>query len=674
MKHTFSILILICIQFGAKAQLIENAYEWAAEVIESMAMESEDADYSYIIEDLVKLYQNPINVNTSEREELEKIPFLTDIQIEAFLFHRYTNGIFNSIYELQTVEGFNRTLIEQLQPLIYFGEVQTAPRKHYIRGDLFLRTRFTLETPKGYIGNSENPAPYQGNKLLYYSRFEINPLRNLDIGFVTENDPGEPMFSNDIKTFDFLSGYVSWKPDKFVKQIIVGQYKISAGQGLVLQTGMFAGKSSNASSIRNRYGGFRTSLSTNEYSGMSGVLLSLGSKRFTVTPFLSVQKRDGRLAEDADGNIYLSGLRTDGYHRTAREIETRHNTREDVLGVQLKYSFKRLVVEAGHVEYRLQYPLIPDMQPYNHYYFRGKQNGNSWLALEGGIRNIHLFSEIAFNKSIDPALWLGLLTSPANRFNWALSYRRIPLGFDAPLSAPLAESSQGAGESGFYSGIDIELPLQLTLSTYIDYFKFKWLRYQLNAPSDGYDAMANLKYKPNRIWETNVRFRHKEKGVNLPTETPEYPTGIRKQTQLRIQTRVSPSAAWRFTTHLDFNKVDIEGRTIPNGVYVSQEVRYQNPNNKWNAVLRYGMIDAEDYESRFYIYEPDVLYSFNVPMYYGKGSRIITMVKYTVLPKFDIWLRYSQWHYYNRSTISSGNNEINSNISNEFRIQLRKRF
>ena len=674
MKYTTLTLILFAFLSIIKAQNQEDIYEWAADIVESMAEELEEGDYSYLIEDLVRLTYEPININTANRDDLGKIFFLKDKQIESLLFHRHTNGIFHTIYELQTVEGFNRNLIEMLEPLIYFGEITTAPKKHFFRGDLFLRTRFTIETPRGFTNYNNNPPAYKGYKQMYYTRFEASPLRNVSMGFVAKNDPGEPMFSKNIPTFDFVSGYISWKPNKFVKQIILGQYKISGGQGLVLQTGMITGKTGNAASIRNRNTNFRHALSTSEVTGMNGLILSLGNDKFSINPFVSIQNRDGRLRKDSIEGDYIIGLRTDGYHRTASELETRHNTREDVFGVQMRYFTKYFTFEAGHFEYRLQYPVVPDESYYNQYYFSGKQNGNSWFSVEGGLNNIFLFSEIAFNESLHPAIWAGLLTSPANRFNWVVSYRYIPVDFVAPLGNPFAESPRGSGESGFYSGIDIELPYNLVASAYIDYFKFKWLRYQIKAPSNGYDASIYLTHKPTRTWENLLRLRYKEKGINLPTDDNSFPVGKREQTQLRLQTRFTPNKEWTFTTRLDFCKVEIQGKEIPNGIYMAQEIRYQPPNGKWYAQLRYGIVDSEDYETRFYIYEPDVLYSFNVPMYYGQGHRIIAMLKYTIMPKLDVWLRYGQWHYYNRTTISSGNNTINSNMLNEFRFQIRKKF
>ncbi len=673
-KAAVILIILVTGLTKIQGQTLEDMYNWASEIVESMAGESEDQDYSYLIEDLVKIYQNPIDINKASRQDIEPIIFLNGIQIENLLYHRHNNGPFFSILDLQVIEGFNRQILEWLEPLIYFSAPQPRKKSFRPRGDLFVRTRFTVETPAGYTPSGDKPRAFLGDKYLLYSRFETSLAPGLEAGLITEKDQGEDIFNSQVSTMDFISGYISWKPDKFLRQIIIGQYRISGGQGLALQTGMGTMKSSLTTTIRNRTNGFRPSLSANEYSGLSGVLMSFGNHNFSISPFFSSRYRDGHLSTDENGNTFITSLKTDGYHRTASELAARKTTREDVYGVQMKYFFNKLTVEAGHLEYNLEFPLVPSVKPYSQYYFSGNHNRNSWLAVEGGIGNAYLFSEMAFNNSFDPAIWSGVLFSPGGNVAMAMSYRRIPVEYIAPLGVPFSESSSGSGESGFYAGMQIDLPAKLILNAYIDYFKFNWLRYRLDAPSDGYDFLTNLTYKPGRRWENSLRYRHREKMVNVARSGADFPVGVRTQNQVRFQTRFNPDKVWSFTTRIDYHKVTIPGENIPSGFFLGQEIKYSHPGDKWNLITRYGIIDVEDYETRIYVYEPDVLYSFTTPAYYGVGSRWILMGKWTIIKNLDLWARYSWWHYSNREEISSGNTLIDSNEVREVRLQIRKKF
>lgn len=678
MRLLLVILMVVICSGLMRAQSEENFRLWAADVIENMAASTEDElDYSFLIDDIMKLYYQPLNINTAQREDLQRIFFLSDAHIEALLFQRYQVGTFWSVYELQAVEGFNRQIIEWLEPLIVFEPAQSAQvRKFRSRGDLFVRTQWTMETPRGYKAVADNPPPFQGDKMKYYSRMEWQPARAIEIGFVTEKDPGEPMFDSNIATMDYFSGYLSWKPERFLQQIIVGQFRMSSGQGLALQTGMAPRKSNMTTSIRNRSANHRPSLSVNETGGLSGVLVNLGTSGFRITPFVSVKQIDGRLSENEAGEIIIASLKTDGYHRTLTELSQRRNVQEVAVGFMGKVHLGRLILEAGHLEYRLEYPLLPEPRPYNIYYFRGNQMRNSWLACQGSVSNVFLFSEMALSASSTPAVTGGaLFAAGGGMANMSLGYRYFPVDYSAPFGAPFSESGNAAGETGVYAGLELALPAGFLLNAYLDYYQHEWLKYQTRAPSNGYDFLGLLTYRPKRTWESGLRYRYKEKTVNLSTATPDFPVGVQKQHQVRLQTRMSPDASWTFTTRVDCHFVNAPNKTDAEpGFYLAQDVRYRSPDGKWNIITRYALMNVDEYENRIYAYEPDVLYSFSTPAYYGRGSRWIVMGKWTVMRKTDLWLRFAQWHYTNRETIGSGNLTINSNVARECRIQIRKRF
>ena len=669
-------IVLIFFVSEITAQVEEDIRIWASEIIENIAADAEEeGDYSFLLDELVRLSYSPILINQANREDLEAIPFLNDQQIEALLFRRYQLGGFYSIYDLQMVKDLNQQTIEWLAPLILFDKSEVVRKwKHKPRGDLFVRAQSLVENPVGYQERPDGTTPYQGDRLKLYSRLQIMPLRNVELGLVTEKDPGEAAFTNEVKTMDFVNGYISWEPKGFIKQIIVGQYRMRAGQGLVLQTSMPARKSSMATSIRNRYASYRPSLSVAESGGLKGAMVALGNSTFTVTPFVSYQKRDATLGEDENGETIITSLKTDGYHRTQTEISNRRTTGELIYGGQLKYYLGRFILDAGHLEYELEHPLIPKWQPYNNFYFNGDHKRNSWLAADGTLMNVHLFTEVAYDYSAQPAVWSGLSYVIGGHTNLAMAYRRIPKDYFAPLGAPLTESGNPSGEAGFYVGMEASLPGRITLATYLDYFEYSWLKFQTKAPSNGYDFLAELKHRPSYGWENTIRYRHKEKSVNQVIQEPHSPIVEQKKDQFRIQTRYSSGSGWRFTTRVDFNWVDELGRDAPVGVFLSQDVRFKSQSGKWTWIARYAVMDTQDYETRVYAYEPDVLYGFSIPAYYGQGTRWLAMVTWSALPSVDVWLRYARWHYTDRDIIGSGNNAIEGNVSNELKMQVRWKF
>ena len=65
--------------------------------------DSEEINWDYKIEELSERIQQPVNLNTATKEQLEQLPFLSDIQIENLLAYVYIHGQMQTIYELQLV-------------------------------------------------------------------------------------------------------------------------------------------------------------------------------------------------------------------------------------------------------------------------------------------------------------------------------------------------------------------------------------------------------------------------------------------------------------------------------------------------------------------------------------------------------------------------------------------
>jgi hypothetical protein len=653
------------------AQDYDNLEHWAENIAAEYAQETEQEDIALLIEDLLSLTKHPLNINNASREDLERIFFLTDLEIENILYKRYINGPFLTIYELQAVEGLDVKTIKLLQPLIRFGPVETSPGKIRIWGDAFLRSMYQLEKAEGFRKNSEGIRPFAGDPVKLYNRIEITTNRGLSAGLIAEKDPGEPMFANEIKTFDLLTGYLHYQNKKgWIKEAGVGNYQISAAQGLVVQSGMPQRKSSMTTSIRNRRSPFRPSLSASEYSGMNGGYFTIGFERFTFSPFFSLKKRDGRLAADSS---CISSLREDGLHRTSAELEQRHNTTELAAGGRISYTGKWIDVEAGHLYYRLDKPLCPEVKPYNQFYFNGKENRNSWLSYVISQRRWLLFGEIAFDQFTHPAFYHGIIWGAAPGFSLVLGHRTIPVKYHAPLAAPMTESSSFAGESGLYSGIKWELPLRITISSYFDYYRFKWLKFNADAPSSGFDWMGVIEKDFDNDATLYIRYRHREKPTNIAYNSAENSVVDIKSDQIKGQFRQKLTGGWQFTTLLQWHFVNIDNNR-ETGNMLSQDIKWKNTKENFTATLRYALFNSSDYSARMYAYEPDVLYMFSVPAYSGRGSRYLLLINYKIMNNLHLWLRCARWKYDDRDETGTGYQLVRSDKKTTLTAQIRVKF
>jgi hypothetical protein len=90
--------------------------------------------------------------------------------------------------------------------------------------------------------------------------------------------------------------------------------------------------------------------------------------------------------------------------------------------------------------------------------------------------------------------------------------------------------------------------------------------------------------------------------------------------------------------------------------------------------MRLQYFESDSYNSRLYAYESDVLYYYAVPAFYDKGIKYYLNIKYTILKKTSLWIKWAQYIYNNTTAIGSGLDEIAGNKKSEIRILLSANF
>ncbi len=124
-----------------------------------------EGDFSVLYGDLTYFAENPINLNHTSKDELEKLRLLSDMQIENLLFYIYVNERMETIYELQLVEGMDVFTIELLLPFSFKLELPDAASTKYRFKDILTYgkhqfiARFdgTFEKKQGYRPAEKTP-------------------------------------------------------------------------------------------------------------------------------------------------------------------------------------------------------------------------------------------------------------------------------------------------------------------------------------------------------------------------------------------------------------------------------------------------------------------------------------------------------------------------------------
>lgn len=687
-RLTLTLLFVLAV-FTLKAQVEDEqkTSETLEETLENITESMEDeVDFTEFAELFERLRNNPINLNKTTFDELKKIPFLTDIQIFNLLEHMRKYGNLATIYELQTVEGFTPRTIENILPFVVvtsdFQKRKVTPGEIFSNGkhQLFVRYSQILQEQKGYSDISEEDlaaspnSRYLGSPVKLYSRYRFTYYNSLSVGVTAEKDPGEEFFRGSQKQgFDYYSVHFWMRDISIFKTLAIGDYNLSFGQGLGLWTGLGFGKSSDIATIKKNGRGIMPYTSVEENNFLRGGAASFGLGDFEIYGFFSYKKRDANLVVVSDTldseEYYFTSLNATGLHRTPSELEKKNVLTEQLYGGRIEYKSYRF--QAGATGYLTAYehPLNRNLSSYNKYEFNGQQLFVMSADYNYIRRNMNLFGEIARSDNGGLAILQGMLITPAPNLSLGLNYRNYQKEYQSLYASGFAESSKTANEQGLYIGIESRLHPKWTLNGYVDVFSFPWLRYRVDAPSNGHDMLAQLTYRHSRTALIYFRYRQKNKYLN-GTESPIRNIVLTEKNNYRIHAQYAVSPSVTLKNRVEFLTYINDGN-MKTGFLLYQDVTWRPKQTPWAISVRYAMFDTDSYDERIYAYENDVLYAYSIPAYYYKGSRAYVLVKYSLGRNIDLWLRYAQTYYNNKQVIGSGLDEIQGRFKSEIKAQIR---
>ncbi len=667
-------ILLFSVAVITSAQQLTDARQAVTDLLEPLAEKQlVQEDYSELLDDLVYLYENPLNLNSITKEELEEIPFLSDYQIENILFYVYNNGPLLTIYELNAVEGLPIETIKQIVPFLTVAPITASEkRKPRVNGEFIIRGRTTVQTPDGYrASNDSTPPAYEGSRERVYTRIQLNYGNKLMAGFTMERDPGEPMFNNQIAVMDFMSGYILFKPVGVIKKVIIGDYKASFGQGGGVWTGLAFSKNSNVIDIRRRAKQLDKYSSVNESSYLRGVAAEFELNSFQLCLFGSHKKSDGTLS----GFSGVSALRQDGYHRTIAELSYRKNLTEKTFGGVASWQSGSIKVEVGHTYWKIDKPLLQENTLYKALSFSGDSLFTTFANYSWFGHKVILFGEVALQNFNDLAIYQGLTYSPGSDIKLALSYRNYSKSYLPVISNPFAESSTINGESGLYLALSCSPFPKLTVDSYLDVFWYRWLKFRTDAPSTGSDYLLQASYSFSHNLDILMRYKFSNKERNKLFYTGnEFPLTSQKTNSARIQLNYSFDQSWRLQSRIEQIFFDETEGHKSKGFLIYLDVKHLFYKNRFTANVRLTHFDTDDFYSRIYAWEPDVLHAFSIPFYSGRGVRFLFNLSFKPARRLQFWFRLANTYMPDVSSIGSGYNMVEGNNRTEVKLQVKYRF
>lgn len=568
--------------------VIADVYEQLTEV--------GSVDYEDLYADLEDIAAHPININTAQASDLERLHFLSDHQIDAILLYVYAHPM-AELSELQLLDCLQDYEIRNLRAFVVAGPAEGEEGRIYPR-DVFRYARHEW-TARADVRHIEG---YTTDPVFFQTRYKFNFRNRVEFGATLRRPAGG-------MAVDLGYGaYIQLTDIGPMRTIVAGNFQASFGQGLVLSEAFRSGKSAYVMTVGNRQDRLR------KYTGTDGAgLHGIGA---------TAQWRWGKQTRLDVSALYSLQ-------------NTQDSIWQHLLGANITLRHRRLQVGFTAVEKLYSDSVRPyrDMK-YNLHYFRGLRQSVMGLNFRYSHGLFDLFGEVATaqNRRWGVGVVAGSRIYPTEGVGLTLLYRYYSPWFDNPQGYAFSETSRVNDEHGLYIGTELTRLRHWRWTLYGDFFYFSGIKYGIPyAPSWGYDAAFETQYLSDNQWDMSLRLRAQEKG---------------RQGKYSLRARWDwCDGRWTLRTQADANLVcDSIGQTTY-GVSLLQDIEYRFSRAPLTLRLRLQGFDARAWNSRIYCYEHDVLYGNAYAFVYGYGGRAYLYLKWQIIRQLSLYFRVSETLY-----------------------------
>ena len=662
-----TLLITTLAFFFAINVFSQNDYSWE-DYLEQVGQSEniDDGSLEQLYEELNELYENKLDINTCSRDQLERLPFLSFQQVMGIIEYRDKVRRIESYLELFLIESLDRQTISLLKQFAIIGQAQrsdTIPdlRKvlKYGKSTLIADLNIPFYTRKGYDDK------YLGYKYKHWLRYTFNYGQRVKFGITASQDAGEPFFAGKNKYgYDYYSFYLLLNDIKWLKTLALGRYRLRFGMGLILNNGFGFGKLATMSTLLSSPAHVFAHSSRSDYNYLQGAAATFKlASGLDFTAFASCRKIDATLNKDSSSVATI--LKT-GYHRTLSEINRKGNTAVSLFGGNVNWM--RNGFHVGATGYYTSFNRKLDMdkgQKYRRWYPYGYDFFNASVDYGYISRRFNVSGETAIDKNSQVATINTVSYEFSSRLSLMAVQRYFPYKYQAIYANTINEGGSVNDESGILVGGKISPWNNATLTLYTDLSYFAWPKY--NAPESTYrwDNFVQLDASKGK-WALLFRYRMKMKELNGQEEN-----SLIRRVDSRARATLSYSDnGLTLSTQSDFSAS--HGNLTSYGYMISESVRWQ-----WQWLKLYGLIGyfhTGDYNSRVYIHEPGLLYTFSFASFYGKGLRLALNCKVTANDRLAFILKGECTHYFDRDVISSGLQEVDSPTISQLEMQMQWKF
>ncbi len=617
-----------------------------------------------LLELIEELKKNKINLNEADPDELRELPWLKTTDVQAILDWRRDKGPINSLHELESVLGKEKTA--SIAPYVRFQQKRAfrktfTPKSVEVDGSLYSRL-FWETTPRKGILNGK----YAGANYKLYHRAEFS-APHIKASLVQEKDIGEPDMA------DFTSFSINAYDLGLLKSAVLGNYKLNFAQGLLIGQGRYVAKGADPTGSVQFFSKQLLPYTSSSESGFfHGAATTLKLDPLDVTLFYSANHLDAIINNAG----VITSFSTSGYHRTELEISRKDNIVETLSGANILYHYQTGVVigKVGSSVLHYSYPVpFDELEP------DAAVSTISSSILYGietdlSFRKVSLFAEAAFSRKPEDASWTaGAEYELLHGVTTVAALRRYGANYFSPFAGAFAERGSGASnEDGYYIGVNAKVSERLAIGAYYDLFTFPVLGGNCPYPSDGNDCRLLMTWKqsPLLAWGMQVQHKFKEEQKNQGTSKIPLWTALPQITnRCQIDCDITVSERVHLRTRGEVKSVVKEylaGDQPFYGRMLYQQVGYNAGN--YGLKGRITVFDTNDYDAAIYVYEDDLPLTSSLGVYDGRGKSLFLVATWQAMKQMKLGARYETTWYSDRSVCGSGNDERATSAPGSFHL------
>lgn len=631
---------------------------YLAEMMYNMLAEGENEDAGPALEYFEQLLERPLLINKATRGDLERLLLLSDFQITSLLSYREEHGDILSGTELSLLNGFSEELVELLRCFILFEQSGGGKKSsgYFLKdcySSLLWKGSRVLEREEWYMPIKEEDlkkkpdSRYLGTPYYMQLKYKCEYLDKIQVGFTLENDAGERSLSPEkIPMGDFFSFHTAFKGVKIGKwstDFIVGDFSARFGQGLTLWNSFSLSAVGDpqgfykrgaailpyTSSDENNFFRGAAVLSRREWGGMS----SRRGKGDDVTKVKQGGKNELEIAAmfshhavDAvvKGDVYTSVL-TGGLHHTKSTYAHRKAMYETVAGVNALARFSRVKIGISWATYGYDKENGRKIQEYNKFQMYNGIWGNFGANFYTVAGRWRVFGEMAVDYGGSLAVLSGAIFN-IGTCEVGMLARSYSKSYIAPHANAYSTISGCYNQTGAAVNIGYPVSRLLKLSANLDFAHYPWQRFNVPEASSFFKGFVKLEYAGERLHGyvrfadsySSDKFYHKtgfrtlvgwEVFKNVMVKVRGEVVGVGKSVVVHENADFKPGKQGRLQ------------RLGSTGYDVAADLDYKLRNKRWRIQLRGAYFSCSNWDTRLYLYEPDLPGAYVSQLLYGRGFK-----------------------------------------------------